>query len=283
MNNKIFKILIVLVLMFFVSCKEEIKHENNKETSDSTLKDSVLIESTSNLSNEFIDKKFVQIIKQDEKFKLSCANKSNKVILNEKSLHIEIVEPIDYSIDKIIKENDGFKIYLKGEEFYYDVTIVDKNIGITSWKNCNLTDNKLDLDYSFFAIDELNLTKANLEKENCDENSEISSWTGRYHLEVSSTHGDGKEVLDKYDIIIKDIKNIEFISENYRFLISGEFLNKNAIEGDISKVLINKKNATTSFSPFLKLTRDGDTFFVTCPLITQGAGFSSTPFEMEKK
>ena len=282
MNNiKIFKIIILFISMFLVSCKQETKATKSLHSVNDSLIVNNSIDSTSNLS--FLNKQLIQIVKQDNKYKLSCAKNYNKVILKTNSLYIEISEPIEYSIKKIVKSDRGVKIYFKDQDFYYDVSIVNTNLNISYWKNYNLKNDKLDTDYSFYAIAEKDIKKANLEKENCNDNTEISSWIGKYHLEVSSTHGDGKEVIDKYNIFIKDLNNIEFTSDNYKFIISGKFLNENSIEGDIIKIDKNNTNATTTLSPFITLSREDATFYIKCPLITQGAGFSSTPFEMEKE
>ena len=279
MINKIFTIVIFLSINLLFSCKEKIKDNKLINSTENTLESN----SISNIISVDTDKEYIQIVKQDNTFMLSCANTYNKVLLNKNKLNLELIEPIDYEIKKIEKNTNGFKIYFKEESFYYDVTIEEKNLGISYWKNYSTLNNKLNTDYSFYAIEKLNIQKANLEKQKCNDANEMSSWVGKYNLEVSATHGDGKESIDKYELDVKDLKNIELSTENFKFIIKGDFFDENTIQGDITKVIKNKNNASTNFSPFIKLTRDGDTFFITCPLINQGAGFSNMPYEIEKK
>ncbi|MDR7371308.1 hypothetical protein [Flavobacterium aquidurense] len=277
-----FKIVkIFLFLLLTISCKNEIKKngvsiikEQNSEKESQNINNS--------LSIPFLNKNLLEIVKIGNEFKLSCSEKSNKVNLKSNSLFIEIVEPTKYDVEKIEESNDRFKIYLKGQLFYYDVILIDRNLGIYYWKNLLKKDKKIDSNFSFYTIEEVKLKTANLEKENCDENNEISNWIGEYYLELSSTHGDNKETIDKYRIVFKDLKNIEFSSNNHKYIISGEFFDEKTIQGDISKNDKNEKSAITSISPFLSLIKDGDNYYVTCPLITQGAGFSSTPYEIKK-
>jgi hypothetical protein len=276
MERIIFKSVTIFLIILLSSCKKDdresisLSNENQK------------IDSLKITNSNLFEKELTQIVRKDEKFMLSCASTYNKISLKNNTLHLEIIEPIDYEVKKIEETNKGFKIFLKEQEFYYEAILEDERLGIYNWKNYSISNNKVNDDYSFYAIENSNLQKAKLEKENCEQDTEISTWVGKYHLELTSTHGDGTEVLDRYELKVNDLKNIEFSSENFKFIISGEFYNENEIQGDILKVIKNKKNITTSFSPFIILTKEGNTFYITCPLITQGAGFSSTPYEIEK-
>jgi hypothetical protein len=272
---------IILFVFLTISCKNEIK-----ESGSTIIKEQTSKKESQNISNTlsipFLNKNLLEIVKIGNEFKLSCAEKYNKVNLKSNLLYIEIVEPINYEVEKIEESSNGFKIFLKGQIFYYDVTLIDRSLGIYYWKNLSKKDGKIDNNFSFYTIDKVKLKTANLEKENCDENNEMSNWLGEYYLELPSTHGNNKETIDKYRIVFKDLKNIEFSSNNHKYIISGEFFDENTIQGDISTNDKNKKSAITSISPFLSLTKDGDNFYVTCPLITQGPGFSSTPYEIKK-
>ncbi|WP_345199899.1 hypothetical protein [Chryseobacterium ginsengisoli] len=173
---------IIIILILFISCKQnkpEIKSEHI--SSDNTV---------------IINKEYTEIIKQNNEFKLSCAKPENynHVKLTDKILHLEIVEPINYEVNKIEQLNGYYKVLLKNEQFYYKVTNVDDKLGVTYWEN--ISNNKTNEDLSFYAIENLKLKSASLKKEDCssdENNSSLDSnsqnnipqeWDGDYYLKI---------------------------------------------------------------------------------------------------
>lgn len=168
------KVSTIVITILFFSCK------NDKESTLEKVRDSKNVEIINqkldeNLINRILGKDLVEIIKVENDFKVSCAKEYNKVRLEKEYLSIEVVEPINYKIEKIEKTDIGFNLYFKEESFYYSVSLINNNLGILYWKNLSVKDNKIDNDFSFYTIDNKKLKEANLEKENCDEDTEINS------------------------------------------------------------------------------------------------------------
>ncbi|MBF4491720.1 hypothetical protein IR010_04140 [Flavobacterium sp. MR2016-29] len=190
----------VLIILFF-SCK------NDKDGTLEKVIDSKNVEIRNqrldeNLINNILGKDLVEIIKVESDFKLSCAKKYNKVRLEKKYLSIEVVEPINYKIEKIEKTDIGINLYFKEESFYYSVSLINNNLGILYWRNLSVKGNKIDNDFSFYTIDSKRLKEANLEKENCDEDTkEINSnnylENGKWKIDCENSVG---------SMIIKDKK-----------------------------------------------------------------------------
>ena len=151
MNYKI----IIITLILLVSCKQnklEFRLENNTSVDNPVI----------------VNKEYTEIVKQNNEFKLSCANPENynHIKLTNKILHLEIIEPIDYEIAEVKQLYGNYQVYLKNEQFYYKVTIVDDKLGVTYWEN--ISDNKTNEDLSFYAIENLKLKSTHLKKELCD-------------------------------------------------------------------------------------------------------------------
>jgi hypothetical protein len=226
---------VIIMSLYLVSCKQdklEFKSENNK------FYDSLLIH----------DKEYTEIVKQNNEYKLSCANPQNynHVKLTNKILHLEIIEPIDYEIDKMKYINGKHQIYLKNENFYYKVINIDGNLGITYWQN--ISNNKVNEDLSFYAIENLKLKSVHLKKEICNsvhhnEPHEIfKSWNGDYYFKTKvESIGSDTQIDMTYFINIDNNKAILSINAN----------NPNEVycEGDY---LVTKKNE------FIHLIHNGE-------------------------
>lgn len=185
---------IIIILFLFVSCKQN-KLKNKSESS--TFNNTVIV-----------NKEYTEIIKQNNEFKLSCAKPGNynHVKLTDKILHLEIIEPIDYEINKIEQIDRYYKVLLKNEQFYYKVTDMDDKLGITYWEN--ISNNKTNEDLSFYAIESLKLKLANLKKEICDSNENNSSlssnsqnnapqdWNGDYYLKIKVESIESDDQID---------------------------------------------------------------------------------------
>ncbi|OWP82686.1 hypothetical protein BWK59_14535, partial [Flavobacterium davisii] len=198
MKNKTL-LLIILNLFLFTNCKE------NKENKNST-------NTTTEIQTSFTNKEYTEIVQQDNIFKLSCATKSNNIKLTDKTLYLEIVEPINYEIEKIdnVSQNE-IKIFLKNETFYYLVKTVDENKKISYWQNYDSNTNKIDTDFSFYAIEKTNLSNANLEKENCNNDDNDYKL-----LNDSKTKIDGFELVfnKETDLNSDGIKDKIFVLKN---------------------------------------------------------------------
>lgn len=198
MNNKL--IIGVYMTLLLISCKHGNYGSKQVYTKDNKVE-------TINYP-DIENKGFTEVVKQNNEFKLSCANPKNynHINLTKETLHLEVVEPIDYKINKTEQLNGSWIISFKNEEFYYKVTSIDRNLGITYWENI-INGGKND-DYSFYAIDNLKLKSANLKKEDClSSTKEIDNWVGKYTFSLDIDRMNEKHSLT----IVFDIKSLEDI------------------------------------------------------------------------
>lgn len=198
--KKTIKLIVLIVAMLTFSCKNEIKQKNqiNTDTVDSKLNQEH--KSSISILNNILDKNLITIINQNNEFKLSSSKKYNKVILSKKSLYLEIVEPINYEVERIEELGIGFKVYFKDENFYYDVSLVDKKKDIYYWKNLSLSNNEIDNEYSFYTVEENKLSVINLNREdsqNIQILSDQSTWkikcdnSNAYYFKYSKENNEG--------------------------------------------------------------------------------------------
>jgi hypothetical protein len=233
-----------------------------------------------NSSNSFINKEYLEIVKQGNQFKTSNSSVQNHIKLTDALLSIEIIEPIEYQIKKIetISENE-IKIFIKNQNFYYKVNLIDKNKGISFWQNYDSANNKIDNDLSFYAIEKTKSLKTELPKANTEYSSEESKWFGNYYLELDAVNGDGNNIKNKFSIEIKDLKNIVLKTNKQKFQISADLYDEKSIQGDI---INDDKNPLSKISPFLTLSFEDGVYYVVCPIIAKGQGFSDEKHEIEK-
>ena len=171
--KKVLKLTTIILVMLIFSCKKEIKSETADVTFKKEKKESISI------LNNILDKNLITIVNQNNEFKLSCAKSSNKVKLTKNALYVEIVEPINYEVEKIEKSNLGFKVYFKDEDFFYDVSLIDKDKEVYYWKNLSSRNKGIDKNYSFYTVEENKLSKINLKREDCESSqvlSDQSTW-----------------------------------------------------------------------------------------------------------
>lgn len=177
--KKALKLTAIILVTLNLSCKNEVNSAKiiKSATSNTVLKKGDKKNIT--ILNNILDKNLITIINQSNEFKLSCAKKNNKVKLTKETLYVEIVEPINYEVEKIEKSNLGFKVYFKDEDFFYDVSIIDKDREVYYWKNLSTKNGQVDDDYSFYTIEEHKLSKINLKREDCRSDqvlSDQSTW-----------------------------------------------------------------------------------------------------------
>lgn len=205
----------------FISCNTR----ENKSKENST-KESVV--STIELGN------LITIVKQNNEFKLSCAKKINKVNISDKQLFLEIVEPTNYQIEKIEKSDLGFKVYLKDEEFFYDVSLIDKEKGIFYWKNLSKNNNEIDEDFSFYTVEESKLSTLNLKVEDCGNDKVLedkSTWEIKctdsnesYYFKYSLENNEGSlSGMLKKDFAFSITGNVERRENTYEFTYSQNY------------------------------------------------------------
>lgn len=146
--------------------------QGNKKM-DSTSRENAIIDETklSEIEKVTLNTKLLEIVKQDNKYKYSCADTANYeyVLLTKDSLSITEIEPLTFSI-KIEKVSEKELLIIK--ESYvpnkFRVSIVDNQNGITFWECINQDGEILEEPFSFYAIPVENLNKARLETQICN-------------------------------------------------------------------------------------------------------------------
>jgi hypothetical protein len=258
-----------IILSITMSCKVTPKHEGTFIEKSGIVKDSLYLDC-------------VEIAKENEEFKLSCAKKPNVSKLTNKFIYLEIVEPRNIEIDKITVNKNEYLVSFKDETFSYSIELIDQIKGIWYWKN--IQGNKTNEWYSFYAIDKKKAETQHLEKQDCSENNNrIKDWIGEYTCTIEATDGEtNKEVNTTFKLILTDLNNIEFSNERFEVRIHGDLNDVNMIEGDVTEVIKGKEGFPLDFEPFIQIEKDGDVMLVTCPLMTQGPGFGSTPYAFKK-
>ena len=274
MKHNNFTLILIFLSVLLSNCKQDnqvddFKVDNKKE---------VHIEINS--SNSFINKEYLEIVKQGNQFKTSNSSVQNHIKLTSALLSIEIIEPTEYQIKKIetISENE-IKIFIKNQNFYYKVNLIDKNKGISFWQNYDSANNKIDNDLSFYAIEKTKSLNTELPKANTEYSSEESKWFGNYYLELDAVNGDGNNIKNKFSIEIKDLKNIVLKTNKQKFRISADLYDEKSIQGDI---INDDKNPLSKISPFLTLSFEDGVYYVVCPIMAKGQGFSDEKHEIEK-
>ncbi|ATA67554.1 hypothetical protein CGC48_02255 [Capnocytophaga cynodegmi] len=118
-----------------------------------------------------LNTKLLEIVKQDKKYKYSCADTANYeyVLLTKDSLSITEIEPLTFSI-KMEKVSEKELLIIKESHVpnKFRVSIVDNQNGITFWECINQDGEILEEPFSFYAIPVENLNKACLETQVCD-------------------------------------------------------------------------------------------------------------------
>lgn len=223
--KKSLRLVVIIFVMLATSCKNEIKQPKETAIIDNiSKKQGATIVS---LLDGILDKNLITIVNQNNEFKLSCAKKDIKVKLNKKSLYLEIVEPINYEVEKIVESDIGFKVYFKDEEFFYDVSLIDRKKGIYYWKNLSTNNNEIDNNYSFYTVEENQLSVLNLNREDCENNqilSDHSTWkikcsnSNGYYFKYSSENNEGSlSGILKKDYSFSITGNLEKKGNVYEF------------------------------------------------------------------
>lgn len=181
MKTKAF--LYIFAIVTLLACQNNKTSINNKDISLSVVqekqkKDTINYENIvvekeklSEIEKVTLNVELLEIVKQDNKYKYSCANPANYeyVLLTKDSLSITEIEPLTFPI-KIEYVSDNEILVIK--EIYvpkkFRVSIVDKRNGITSWKSINQDGSISEEPFSFYAIPVENLDKARLEIQTCD-------------------------------------------------------------------------------------------------------------------
>lgn len=145
----------------------DIKLNSIKAKKDTTnSKDSI---SLSDIEKTILNRKLLEIVKQDNEFKYSCADEAyieyRYLLLTKDSLFIVEMEPMEFAV-KTTFSKDKALVVENPQKVRYKVQLVDKNKEITYWKMDNGSGGVVD-EYCFYAIPVDNLKKFKLKKEIC--------------------------------------------------------------------------------------------------------------------
>jgi hypothetical protein len=167
--------------------------------------------------------------------------------------------------------------------FYYSIEILDSSRGISYWKCIDMPDNKINEEYSFYAIDKAKINYQHLEKQNCSNINRIKDWVGEYTCTIEATDGEtNKDIQVTFKLVMANLTHIEFSNERFKVRIQGDLTDTNRIQGDVVEVIDGKDGFPVTSDPFIVIEKYEDVMLVTCPLITHDPGFGSTPYVFEK-
>lgn len=175
------KFLSIFIIITLLACQNNKTSTNNKDGSISVVQ-KIQKEDTTNYENIIVGEKelseiekaifnmeLLEIVKQDNKYKYSCASPANYnyVSLTKDSLFIVEMEPMKYKILFQIIADDKITISTDGEiQREYIVNLIEKDLQITSWKLKNGLGGFVD-ELSFYAIPVKNLEEAKLSIQDC--------------------------------------------------------------------------------------------------------------------